>query len=68
MTNVLSFMRDHFSMVKGLNASLKPRYAMRVVEKIYNAIVCAVIKYRMQDSFIRDCEDIFVHKMAVACI
>lgn len=55
-------------MVKTLNASMKPRYAMRVVEKIYYAIMQAVIKYRMQDSFIQDCDDMFVHKMAIACL
>ena len=68
MGNVISFLRDHFNMVKTLNASMKPRYAMRVVEKIYYAIMQAVIKYRMQDSFIQDCDDMFVHKMAIACL
>jgi len=68
MQNVLDFLKENFGLVKGLNASLRPRYAMRVIEKLYNAAVNAVLRERMTDPFIRENEDIFVQNMAVSSL
>lgn len=55
-----SFMRDYFSSVKTLNASLKPRYGSRVIEKIYNAAFYEALRRRMVDPFIAESDDLFM--------
>jgi glycogen debranching enzyme len=68
LADAIRFMREYFGSVKCLNIGLKPKYASRVFEKLYNSAFYEILRRRMKDPFVTENDDLFLQKLAIACI
>ena len=60
LANLCSFMEDTFALVKSLPASLRPKFACMLIEKIYQAATYKVCGAEVKDWFTKT--------LKIACI
>ena len=63
LTRVCEYMHEVFGEIKQLPNSFKPRYACRVVEKIFNAAISCVLQTKMDTSLLKACPDPFLQQL-----
>ena len=66
LKKLADLMEDYFSCIKQLPSHLKPKYATKVIEAIYEQTVKEIMQKRMRDEFIYNQEDIFLQKLALS--
>ena len=64
--NLAEFLSEYVEAVKQLPAHLKPKYGSKVIEVVYYRTVQEILSKRVLDDFMRESDDPFVQRLALA--